>query len=73
MFEIFNKFDRDNTFCSWLKAIYSNSMSKVKNEWYTVKKIHNTKKQAGIPSLLFAIYIELLAVAVRQYVENIKT
>lgn len=69
MFEVLKKIGLDETVCSWLKAIYTNPTSRIKTNGTISRKIkiqRGTRQGDPLSPLLFAIYIEVLAVAIRQ-------
>lgn len=72
MFEIFNSFGKDKKLSSWLKAIYSNRMSRVKTNGTVSRRFtiqRGSRQGDPLSPLLFAIYIEVPAVAVGQNVD----
>uniref|UniRef100_A0A671TPP2 Reverse transcriptase domain-containing protein n=1 Tax=Sparus aurata TaxID=8175 RepID=A0A671TPP2_SPAAU len=74
MFETIKSFGIDDTFCQWLQVLYSKPVSIVKTNGTFSRKFsiqRGTRQGDPLSPLLFAIYIEVLAIAIRQN-ENIK-
>lgn len=74
MFETIKEFGLNGIFCKWIQTLYSNPVSVVKTNG-TISRRFNIQKgtRQGDPlsPLLFAIYVEVLAIAIRKNV-NIK-
>lgn len=72
MFEMSDSFGVDNNFCSWIQAIYMDPTSRIKTNGTLLRRIRiqrGTRQGDPLSPLIFAMYIEILAAAVRQNTE----
>jgi hypothetical protein len=69
MFETIKSFGMDETFCQWLKALFIKPLSIDKTNGTLSRKFtiqRGTRKRDLLSLLLFAIYIEVMTISIRQ-------